>query len=226
MRVIRNTFARIFGRRARLGPAGRYTSLNLDEKAISLGDHKNHLGGGAEKWEMRGLFQLDLLRRAGLQPSHRVIDIGCGPIRAGEHFIRYLDRGNYCGIDYNVDFIRAAELTVAGDLSLSRKAPVLKTVRNFEFAGLGKFDFGLSWSVLNHCDLAQRDLFFKGVGQILTPGAKLFISHGSRLSQADFDKAGLTVRTCFAPSDIDLGKYGWPAKEQKHVCPIFELSRI
>src|SRR5262245_52171544 len=50
-------------------------------------------------WQATARFQLAFLRRMGLRPSHRVLDIGCGPLRGGLPLIRYLDRGRYTGIE-------------------------------------------------------------------------------------------------------------------------------
>ena len=41
----------------------------------------------------------------GLHPEMRVIDYGCGSLRLGLHFIRFLAKGNYFGLDITTDFI-------------------------------------------------------------------------------------------------------------------------
>ena len=42
----------------------------------------------------------------GLQPKHRFFDIGCGSLRGGVHFIRYLDKNNYFGTDISSELIK------------------------------------------------------------------------------------------------------------------------
>ena len=226
MASIRAAIGSIFGiRNRRGGPAGKYTALELDQSAIERGEHKKHLGGGAAKWESRGRFQLNLLCASGLRPSHRFIDIGCGPLRAGEHFIRHLERENYCGIDYSEALIKAAEHTVAGAQDLLSKSPTLKVVKNFDFAGLGTFDFAIAFSVLNHCDRPQRDLFLENVRDVLSPGGKIFISHAQWMTPADIEKSGLTVARVYEGRELDLVKYGWPAGEIKPGAFLYELMR-
>jgi hypothetical protein len=55
-----------------------------------------HLAVGG-MWEEIGKLQLDFLVNQGLRPTHKFLDIGCGTLRGGRHFIRYLDAGNYAG---------------------------------------------------------------------------------------------------------------------------------
>jgi len=80
----------------RLGWLSRrtYDHIVVRPADIQQGAYKAHLGGGAEAWDRRGEFQLHFLQQAGLQPQHRLLDIGCGPLRAGQFFIRYLEPEN------------------------------------------------------------------------------------------------------------------------------------
>ncbi len=216
------TLKHIFGAKA---IAGKYTSLQLDDAAIARGDYKLHLGGGSEGWDARGLFQLHLLRAHGLEPSSTLLDIGCGPLRAGLHFIRYLDAGNYQGFDYNASFVAAGQQLIA-EHGLADKRPSVATLADFDFQGVERlFDYGLAFSVLNHCNEAQRKLFFANIGRCLAPGAKLFISHARWLKEADLAPARLSILKRFDAADLNLSNYGWPAPEQRSVCPIYELVK-
>ena len=144
--------AGLLPRDARKINGGKYSKIELDDETIERGAYKKYLGGGAEKWESRGLFQLSLLRTAGMLPSSRLLDVGCGPIRAGVHFISFLNAGNYYGVDYNNSFIKAASLLVA-EKGLSGQHPTLRVVSDFDFSALNQqFDFVNVFSVLNHCD--------------------------------------------------------------------------
>jgi cyclopropane fatty-acyl-phospholipid synthase-like methyltransferase len=167
-----------------------------------------------------------LLRSRGLEPSSTLLDIGCGPLRAGVHFIRYLDSGNYFGFDYNTSFVAAAQQVVA-DNHLADKRPSIVALADFDFGSVNRrFDFAIAFSVLNHCSDAQRKLFFMNIGRCLVPGAKLFISHARWLAEADLVPARLVVLKRFEVSDLDLGSFGWPVPEQRSVCPLFELGKL
>lgn len=206
--------------------AGKYTNLVLDETAIARGDYKQHLGGGVEGWEARGRFQLELLRAGGLQKSSNLLDIGCGPLRAGVHFIRYLDAGHYYGFDYNPSFVATAHRLIAEN-GLEEKRPTVAAIADFDLKSIDRtFDHAIAFSVLNHCSEAQRNLFFANIERCLAPTAKLFISHARWLKEADLAPARLVILRRFEAADLNLGQYGWPPEEQRSVCPIYELGRL
>lgn len=51
------------------------------------------------EWETHGPLQLEFLRARGLQPSSRLLDLGCGTGRLTRHAVPFLDPGHYTGID-------------------------------------------------------------------------------------------------------------------------------
>lgn len=61
-----------------------------------LSDPEDAVGG---RWDEIGLIQFNFLKTHGLQPHHRLLDVGCGTLRGGLHFIDYLDPINYVGIE-------------------------------------------------------------------------------------------------------------------------------
>ena len=85
-------------------------------------------GGGRqpahERWLALGRMQFDYLVEHGLRPEHRMLDIGCGNLRAGWRFIDYLDTGNYYGIDISPDILIAAQDTLR-EYGLQDKLPHL-----------------------------------------------------------------------------------------------------
>lgn len=64
--------------------------------------------GRGDEWETHGHLQLDFLKRMGMKPAHRLIDIGCGVGRGARRFVPYLDAGNYIGIDISTECLRHA----------------------------------------------------------------------------------------------------------------------
>ena len=148
-----------------------YTDQEISNKVYQEG-----IGGGSKEWNSRGEFQLVFLQKMGLQPDHIFIDIGCGPIRAGEHFIRYLDSGNYIGFDYNETYIHIAKELVNKNSDLSMKNPELFCVNDFDLFSHTKKQghFGLAFSVLNHCNHEEVHQFFKNIGKSFHTGGKLY----------------------------------------------------
>src|SRR3954453_8856690 len=59
--------------------------------------HRGTVRGTDAFWDELGKLQLDYLVGQGLKPEHYVLDVGCGPLRAGVHFIGYLEPGQQRG---------------------------------------------------------------------------------------------------------------------------------
>jgi SAM-dependent methyltransferase len=124
-----------------------------------------------ESWLRIGQLQFDYLIRHGLKPDMRMLEIGCGNLRAGRLFIDYLDSGNYYGTDISPDILLAAHKTV-GEYSLQRKLPYLSLVSDlrFEFLPDGHFDVVHAHSVFSHSPIAVIDECLRHVGRVMKPG--------------------------------------------------------
>ena len=205
-----------------------YSSIRLSAADIQNQNYKKHLGGGAQHWEKRGEFQLYFLQKMGLKKSERLLDAGCGPIRSGVHFISYLDRGNYCGVDSNADFIRAAAEAVTQNPQLRDKSPHLECVKDFDFSRLaGKFAYVLAFSVLNHCSPPLRQVFFEKISRVSMTESKIYITHAPWFQAGLLNQTQLRLRRTFNSArdivdDLDMQTWGWPPSES--IFPILELA--
>jgi hypothetical protein len=110
--------------------------------------HRDYVGG---LWDVLGRLQFDFLLAQGLRPHHYLLDIGCGCLRGGVHFIRYLEPGHYLGIDKEPALLEAGVARELGrDLFESRR-PRLLASADFDFAQFGQLvDFALAQSVFTH----------------------------------------------------------------------------
>src|ERR1700722_18012484 len=104
-----------------------------DEGAVGSHTH--------ESWLKIGQMQFEYLLSHGLAPGMRMLEIGCGNLRAGRLFIDYLDPGGYYGIDISPDILLAAQRTLAEE-GLQDKLPHLTLVQDLTLAFLpaGQFD--------------------------------------------------------------------------------------
>lgn len=133
--------------------------------------HRQAVGG---LWEEMGRLQFEYLVGQGLQPHHRFLDIGCGSLRGGLHFIRYLDRGRYVGIDASEKLLLAGreELRRAG---LKDRRPTLVHMSDFGLSRLGgRFDMALAQSVFTHLPLNDIIRCLMGVDEVLAPGGRFY----------------------------------------------------
>lgn len=201
---------RLLDRWWRPRPRGRYdyARIRLSPGDIESQAYRRHLGGGAAKWSRRGQFQVVMLRALGLEPHHRLLDAGCGPLRAGVHLIEALDERCYCGIDFNPDFIAAARALVAADERLAAKSPRLERLDDFacQRLGAGRFDWVLAFSVLNHCDEPTRQAFVHHVPAVLAPDATIVVTHAAWFEESLLRGSPLRLRRMLlAPDDLEPG---------------------
>lgn len=203
-----------------------YSKIILSPGQIDAGEHKNHLGGGAAHWRQRGAFQLALLQWTGLEPHDTLLDIGCGPLRAGIHIIRFLENGNYRGVDFNASFIQAAHELLRQE-QLSSIAPRITALQEFDFATLAEtFDYLLCFSVLNHCSDADRKLFFKRVPAVMHADSRLFVTHAGWFDAREFASLPVRVETIHrSEQDLPahLGFRHWGFGEPGDRIPIMEF---
>ncbi|WP_017604398.1 class I SAM-dependent methyltransferase [Nocardiopsis alkaliphila] len=134
-------------------------------------DPRAAVGSRNEKrWLALGQMQFDYLLGHGLAPEHRMLDIGCGNLRAGWRFIEYLDEGNYYGIDISPDILMAAKKVLA-ERGLQRKLPHLTITQDltFDFLPERHFDVVHAHSVFSHSPLEVIEECLAHVERILAP---------------------------------------------------------
>jgi 2-polyprenyl-3-methyl-5-hydroxy-6-metoxy-1,4-benzoquinol methylase len=140
--------------------------LVLHGKATAVGD------ANSGQWRHIGKMQFDYLVEHGLQPTDRVLEIGCGNLRAGWHLIGYLEPGNYYGIDIAQQVLFAAQQTVI-ERGLTDRLPYLTLVRDmhFELFPDEAFDVVHAHSVFSHAPIEVIDECFAHIGRIMKPEA-------------------------------------------------------
>ena len=146
----------------------------LTASEIAAKEHRAFVGG---LWEEVGQIQFEFMKSQGLLPEHKLVDVGCGAMRGGIHFVKYLDKGNYFGLDINASLIDAAksELDAYG---LMHKLPNLLVNDKFEFSLFNtKFDFAIAVSVFTHLFMNNILRCLVEINKVLSPRGRFYATH-------------------------------------------------
>ncbi len=128
------------------------------------------------QWGDLGEWQFDILKRHGLRPEHRLLDIGCGPLRLGALAIPFLDPGHYCGIDPTGPLL-ALGRKVIDRLGIDRPCSLLQS-GTFEFERFGvHFDFAIAQSVITHLSETQIAACFSALKAVMRPGGTFIFTY-------------------------------------------------
>lgn len=204
----------------------RRSSRAFGNRLVALGrrfqalgtDHRAVVGG---LWESMGRLQLEFLERQGLEPEHRLLDVGCGSLRAGVHFVRYLEPGHYFGLDISDSMIERgrAELAAAG---LSGRGPRLLVDDSFSFELLGSdFDFAIAQSVFTHLPLNSIHRCLVNIAGVLRPGGRFYATIFEQEREPN------DLRPQRWATDDGLTLETWPDRDPYHYRPeaLLELCR-
>ena len=58
-----------------------------------------------------GFLELSILKECGLEPEHRLMDLGCGSGRLARFAIPYLDKGHYLGVEISQSILEPVSYT-------------------------------------------------------------------------------------------------------------------
>jgi SAM-dependent methyltransferase len=131
--------------------------------------------GNVKLWDSLGKLQFDYLVGRGLEPSHYFLDVGCGPLRGGAHFIRYLEAGRYYGVDSNAPMLEETKRLEVPRQGLADKQPTLVAMADFGFERLGRqFDYALAQSVFTHLPLNEIIRCLMEMDKALVPGGEFY----------------------------------------------------
>lgn len=155
--------------------------------------------------------------RRGLEPNHRVLDLGCGVGRFAVAFAAFVDdEGRYEGLDASAKSIATCNRYIAPSLERFRfqvadvfnshyrpDAGTAAAAYRFPFPD-GEFDFVFSNSLFTH--LTSRDLenYLCEIGRVLRPGGRtlntVFLLNAESLAGIESGRSRLVL-----PHTIDGG---------------------
>jgi hypothetical protein len=129
--------------------------MNIQRKAEILSEN-TFLGFPSADFEKAGREQLSYLLLAGLNPDSRLVDVGCGVLRAGYWLIHFLDSGCYFGIEPHTGRLEMGVNIILEPEVLEAKRPQFDTNPHFDTSVFGeKFDFFLAYSIWTHASKRQ-----------------------------------------------------------------------
>lgn len=136
--------------------------------------HRGAIGG---LWEELGALQRDFLLGQGLKPTDRLLDLGCGSLRAGVKLVPLLEPAHYYGLDLLQALLDAGydrEIVPAG---LSDRLPRTNLLANDDFDARAfgvTFDVVLAQSLFTHLPGAHLIRALERLEPVTGPGARLF----------------------------------------------------
>jgi len=142
-------------------------------KTVDSGLHREVVGG---MWDEIGALQLSVLKTQGLMPQERLLDIGCGSLRGGVHFVGYLQPGNYFGLDLHQELLDAGYEKELADPALRARLPRTNLIadENFDFSRFGEtFDRALAFSLFTHVPINSIRVCLEQLTKVMKPGGVL-----------------------------------------------------
>ena len=144
------------------------------KERVAAGDHPAVCNGASVEI---GELQFEFLKNSGLQSCHHLLDVGCGALRGGVHFIRYLDPGNYVGVDMNQSVLDTGYDVELRMLDLQPRMPRehLICIGDFNFTSLDRqFDFALAQSLFAHLTFNEIRECLTRLTEVVKIGGILF----------------------------------------------------
>ena len=152
-------------------------SLTFDRlgTGLSPGDHHYRAYvGPPQDYDLIAAITFNLLTTAGLRQHHRLIDVGCGSLRAGRLFIPYLNVGNYIGIEPNRWLVEEAIKHEIGQDLIRIKAPIFIFESRLPNTDHAPVDYAVAQSIFSHASRLQIRDWLKSIFDHLKPNGAFF----------------------------------------------------
>ena len=186
-------------------------------------------------WDEIGKLQFDFLVERGLRPDHYLLDIGCGSLRGGVHFIRYLGTGRYFGVEKEESLLEAGRSVELKRYTLEQKEPQLFKADDFDLSALPpevEFDFMLAQSVFTHLTPELIELCVKRVTPRLREKGVFYATFDESPNEKSYSRGPHKwrrdeLRSCHYPFSLfkdiagrvgatveSIGEWGHPRRQQ------------
>jgi len=135
--------------------------------------------------------QFDFMLTQGLKKEHKLLEFGCNALNAGIHFMKYLNLGNYTGIDVTPELIEIGKRRISMNNLWDKKPRVILT-EPYDFSHFENNYFDIIWciGVLSHLPPTETELVITNWKDILKKdGGKIFATcnlEGTKENQKTF----------------------------------------
>ncbi|MFB6187402.1 MAG: cyclopropane-fatty-acyl-phospholipid synthase family protein [Halobacteriaceae archaeon] len=173
---------------------GSYTDFYLKATKDNIDEDPKGSVGPADLFEEVGEWQFQLLKRNGLEPEDSLLDIGCGVLRGGIHFIKYLQSGNYYGMDISEEALEKGEEFLRKE-GLEYKDPVLICNQDLSFEEKKlqnkKFDFILAQSVFTHLPRKEIKQCLDNIHKVLSDDGTFYATFNKSTDDVYVKRRGI-----------------------------------
>ncbi|PTW57644.1 hypothetical protein C8N35_110123 [Breoghania corrubedonensis] len=169
----------------------KVTEAEAEKLAIRFGaghDHWRTWVGPPMNYDVQSAMQFQLLTNVGLREYHRLLEVGCGSLRAGRLFITYLLEGRYYGVEPNEKIMREG---VVGNFGAElENSPIIKDRKpsfshnsDFDFSFTeSEVDFAIAQSIASHTGPAELKRLLTNLAQVSHDGTLCLVTYGRILN--------------------------------------------
>lgn len=132
---------------------------------------------GDGSFDLIGRLELSVLLAEGLQPSHKVVDLGCGTGRLALYLIPALRGGVYSGIEISKSILDRARASIEAAIPNPpcRVEWIHQTTPRFLFPD-ASIDMIAAFSVFTHMEHEDTYLYLKDALRVIKPGGRFLFS--------------------------------------------------
>lgn len=157
---------------------GDQATNSQQDKALALAAKGAFLGGRLADYERAGRLQLEVLVHEGVNPTSKVLDVGCGSLRGSYWLMHFLDPGCFYGIEPHQDRVDLGLREVIEPALRDRAKPTFAYNEDFDLSVFGvEFDFVIARSVWTHASKQQIERMLDTFCQASTPRAVMLVSY-------------------------------------------------
>jgi len=168
-------------------PDADYARYYADRVVARLDRGKGHPSLGRRSWKksvfkkpagewsedafaLRGVDEFKKLMSFGITPASTVLDYGCGSLRIGQHFIRFLEPGRFWGLDVTDRFYNDG-LALLEDGLAAEKQPHLHVIGDDALAAARSAspDIIYSYAVMMHIPDGELEVFWRKLLSLMAP---------------------------------------------------------